>query len=69
MVVEQVTGHTYATEAERRIITPLGLTGTSFPGGRVSLPAPHGRAYTADGSDATELDPRVAGAAGEPVSR
>ncbi|MFE2303743.1 serine hydrolase domain-containing protein [Streptomyces sp. NPDC059445] len=68
MIVEQVTGHSYATEAERRIINPLHLTGTSFPGHRVSLPAPHGRAYAADGSDVTELDPRVAGAAGELVS-
>ncbi|MFJ7964622.1 serine hydrolase domain-containing protein [Streptomyces sp. NPDC096324] len=68
MIVEQVTGHSYATEAERRIINPLRLTGTSFPGDRVSLPAPHGRAYAADGSDVTELDPRVAGAAGELVS-
>jgi len=68
MVVEQVTGHSYATEAERRIIAPLRLTGTSFPGARTSLPSPHGRSYTADDSDVTELDPRVAGAAGELVS-
>jgi D-alanyl-D-alanine carboxypeptidase len=68
MVVEQVTGHSYAAEAERRIITPLRLTGTSFPGDRSSLPSPHGRAYAADGSDVTELDPRVAGAAGELVT-
>lgn len=34
MIVEQVTGHSYATEAGRRIITPLRLTGTSFPGTR-----------------------------------
>ncbi|MEU2621170.1 serine hydrolase domain-containing protein [Streptomyces sp. NPDC007157] len=68
MVVRQVTGHSYAAEARRRIITPLRLTGTSFPGARASLPAPHGRAYAADGSDVTELDPRVAGAAGELVT-
>ncbi|MGW3336479.1 serine hydrolase domain-containing protein [Streptomyces sp. NPDC001009] len=68
MVVRQVTGRSYAAEAQRRIIAPLGLTGTSFPGSRRSLPAPHGRAYTADGSDVTELDPRVAGAAGELVT-
>ncbi|MFG3126026.1 serine hydrolase domain-containing protein [Streptomyces sp. NPDC048201] len=68
MVVRQVTGHSYAAEAQRRIIAPLGLTGTSFPGSRRSLPAPHGRAYAADGSDVTELDPRVAGAAGELVT-
>ncbi|MFH9426892.1 serine hydrolase domain-containing protein [Streptomyces sp. NPDC017615] len=68
MVVRQVTGRSYASEAQRRIIAPLGLTGTSFPGSRRSLPAPHGRAYAADGSDVTELDPRVAGAAGELVT-
>jgi D-alanyl-D-alanine carboxypeptidase len=68
MVIQQVTGDSYAAEAERRIIVPLGLTGTSFPGSRTFLPAPHGRAYTADGSDVTRLDPRVAGAAGELVS-
>ncbi|MFF1767627.1 serine hydrolase domain-containing protein [Streptomyces sp. NPDC058251] len=68
MVVEQVTGDSYATEAERRIITPLRLTGTSFPGTGTSLPSPHGRAYSADGSDVTALDPRVAGAAGELIS-
>ena len=68
MVVHQVTGHSYAAEAERRIITPLRLKDTSFPGARSSLPSPHGRAYTADGSDVTDLDPRVAGAAGELVT-
>jgi D-alanyl-D-alanine carboxypeptidase len=68
MVVRQVTGHSYADEAERRILTPLHLTGTSFPGARTTLPSPHGRAYAADGSDITELDPRVAGAAGELVT-
>jgi D-alanyl-D-alanine carboxypeptidase len=68
MVVEQVTGRSYAAETERRVIAPLGLTGTSFPGSRTSLPAPHGRAYAADGSDVTALDPRVAGAAGELVT-
>ncbi|NKQ24159.1 serine hydrolase domain-containing protein [Streptomyces galbus] len=68
LVVEQVTGRSYAAEAERRLITPLGLTGTSFPGSRRTLPPPHGRAYAADGSDVTELDPRTAGAAGSLVT-
>ncbi|WP_327718873.1 beta-lactamase family protein [Streptomyces sp. NBC_00490] len=68
MVIAQVTGHPYATEAERRIIAPLGLADTSFPGSRTSLPTPHGRAYDTDGSDVTDLDPRVAGAAGELVT-
>ncbi|WP_037681302.1 serine hydrolase [Streptomyces griseus] len=68
LVVQRATGHSYATETERRIIAPLGLTGTSFPGSRTSLPSPHGRAYAADGTDVTDLDPRVAGAAGELVT-
>ncbi|MFK4067433.1 serine hydrolase domain-containing protein [Streptomyces sp. NPDC029674] len=68
MVIERVTGNSYATEAERRILAPLRLTGTLFPGARTSLPPPHGRAYTSDGRDVTSLDPRVAGAAGELIS-
>ncbi|MCX4576960.1 beta-lactamase family protein [Streptomyces sp. NBC_01571] len=68
LVIHRVTGHSYATEAERRVIAPLRLTGTSFPGGLRSLPSPHGRSYAADGRDVTELDPRVAGAAGELVT-
>ncbi|MFC7990265.1 serine hydrolase domain-containing protein [Streptomyces pilosus] len=68
LVVEQVTGRSYADETERRVLTPLGLTGTSFPGSLTSLPRPHGRSYAADGTDVTRLDPRVAGAAGELVT-
>ncbi|MFJ4919920.1 serine hydrolase domain-containing protein [Streptomyces sp. NPDC088725] len=74
MVVKQVTGRSYAAEAERRIIAPLHLTGTSFPGARSTLPVPHGRGYTrTHGSqgplrDVTDLDPRPAGAAGELIS-
>lgn len=68
MVIERVTGRSYATETARRIITPLRLSGTSFPGTRTTLPAPHGRAYTSEGQDVTALNPRVAGAAGELIS-
>ncbi|MEW2575651.1 serine hydrolase domain-containing protein [Streptomyces syringium] len=80
MVIRQVTGRSYATEAHRRVIAPLRLTGTSFPGTRAGLPSPHGRAYTTTGAtpgattgnsrtaDATDLNPSSAGAAGELVS-
>ncbi|MEV6745764.1 serine hydrolase domain-containing protein [Streptomyces sp. NPDC051080] len=73
LVVQRVTGHGYATEIRNRLITPLRLKGTSLPGSRTSLPAPHGRAYTrdpADGTlrDVTALDPRTAGPAGELIS-
>lgn len=73
LVVQRVTGHGYATEIRRRVIAPLHLTGTSLPGARTTLPAPHGRGYSRDPAgggltDATELDPRTAGAAGELIS-
>ncbi|KUJ70030.1 hypothetical protein ACZ90_06620 [Streptomyces albus subsp. albus] len=74
MLVEKVTGHGYAAEVERRIIGPLRLTGTSFPGTRATLPAPHGRGYSAPLTpggalrDTTALNPSVAGAAGSLVS-
>ncbi|MFI6688608.1 serine hydrolase domain-containing protein [Streptomyces sp. NPDC050485] len=68
LVIQQVTGRSYATEADRRIITPLRLTGTSFPGARTTLPDPHSRGYAPDGKDVTELDPRQAGASGELIS-
>ncbi|MEU5049631.1 serine hydrolase domain-containing protein [Streptomyces sp. NPDC021096] len=72
MVIRQVTGHSYAVEALRRVIAPLRLSGTSFPGTRTTLPSPHGRAYSASGpgpaGDVTELNPSAAGAAGEMIS-
>ncbi|MEW1688913.1 serine hydrolase domain-containing protein [Streptomyces sp. NPDC091265] len=73
LIVQHVTGHGYATEIRRRIIAPLHLTGTSLPGARTTLPAPHGRAYAREAaggglSDVTDLDPRTAGAAGELIS-
>ncbi|MFF1716236.1 serine hydrolase domain-containing protein [Streptomyces sp. NPDC058268] len=68
MVIKQVTGRSYAAETARRIITPLRLSGTSFPGTRSTLPSPHGRAYTHQGRDVTALNPGVAGAAGELIS-
>ncbi|MFF4244059.1 serine hydrolase domain-containing protein [Streptomyces sp. NPDC001822] len=72
MIVERVTGHAYGTEIRRRVIVPLGLTGTSLPGARSTLPLPHARAYhrSGDGTlrDVTSIDPRIAGAAGEIVS-
>ncbi|MBT2384628.1 serine hydrolase [Streptomyces sp. ISL-11] len=67
MAIRQVTGHSYATEVRRRVILPLHLTGTSFPGTRTNLPTPHGRAYTGT-HDVTDLNPSAAGAAGEMIT-
>ncbi|MFD7506524.1 serine hydrolase domain-containing protein [Streptomyces sp. NPDC059850] len=76
MIIEKATGHTYASEVERRIIKPLGLRGTSLPGTSPWVPGPHGRHYSTlfvDGPgarsyDVTEFDPSVAGASGEMIS-
>ncbi|WP_258052658.1 serine hydrolase, partial [Streptomyces sp. Ru73] len=70
-IIEAVTGNGYAAEAERRIIRPLGLTGTSFPGTDPRLPRPYGRGYSQVGAervDSTSLDPSRAGAAGELIT-
>ncbi|MEU7485586.1 serine hydrolase [Streptomyces sp. NPDC042319] len=70
-IIEAVTGHTYAAEAQQRIIAPLGLSGTSFPGTDPRLPRPYGRGYSQVGAervDSTALDPSRAGAAGELVT-
>ncbi|BBJ41689.1 hypothetical protein SSPO_044070 [Streptomyces antimycoticus] len=74
MVVQRVTGRSYAEQARREVLGPLRLHGTSFPGTRTTLPAPHGRAYTresrtpdsgvrGDGArrDVTDLNPSYAG--------
>ncbi|MFH8367240.1 serine hydrolase domain-containing protein [Streptomyces sp. NPDC018031] len=76
MVIEKVTGNTYAEEVERRIIRPLGLDGTTLPGTAPSIPGPHGRHYSTlyvsdpdpQVHDVTELDPSVSGASGELIS-
>ncbi|GAA2967084.1 serine hydrolase domain-containing protein [Kitasatospora cinereorecta] len=73
LIVQRVTGHPYAAEIQRRVLTPLHLSGTSLPGARSALPVPHSRGYhrsADDGTlrDVTAIDPRIAGAAGELVS-
>ncbi|WP_052423990.1 serine hydrolase domain-containing protein [Nonomuraea candida] len=45
LLIEKVTGRSYAEELRRRILRPLGLKGTSVPGDRTRLPGPHARGY------------------------
>ncbi|MBC3192828.1 beta-lactamase family protein [Pseudonocardia sp. C8] len=46
-IVEQVTGNPLGTEIERRILGPLGMTGSSFPAlTSAALPDPHPEGYT-----------------------
>ncbi|MFI0811055.1 serine hydrolase domain-containing protein [Streptomyces echinatus] len=75
MLIEKVTGHSYATEIERRVLGPLHLTATSVPGTRVTVPRPSGRAYsklaettTGPTYDVTALNPSMASSAGEMIS-
>ncbi|GAA2724272.1 MULTISPECIES: serine hydrolase domain-containing protein [Streptomyces] len=75
MVVEKVTGHSYASEIERRILRKLGLHQTSLPGTSPWMPDPSGRAYSKipgdpEGRtyDVTELNMSWGWAAGEIIS-
>ncbi|MBU2668267.1 beta-lactamase family protein [Actinoplanes bogorensis] len=73
MIVERITGRPWASEVRDRILRPLGLTHTSDPGDRASLPRPHAKEYqqwAPDGplTDTTLFNPTAAGAAGALVS-
>ncbi|MGA4838816.1 serine hydrolase domain-containing protein [Streptomyces sp. G45] len=73
MIIERVTGHSYRDEIRRRVITPLGLRGTSAPGDSPAIPGPHPRGYVRPGPkaplrDITAINPSVAGAGGAMIS-
>jgi D-alanyl-D-alanine carboxypeptidase len=75
LVLQQVTGESIGQLYRERIIEPLGLTGTSFPGADPSLPNPHAQGYTLQGQssgsepiDATEWSPSEAWTAGAMIS-
>ncbi|MER5640371.1 serine hydrolase domain-containing protein [Kitasatospora sp. NPDC002227] len=70
-VIEKVSGHDWRTEVSRRVLQPLGLRQTSLPGTSTTIPGPHAHGYLALSSgpaDITELNPSMAGAAGELIS-
>jgi D-alanyl-D-alanine carboxypeptidase len=75
MVVERVTGADYTAEVRRRILRPLGLRHTQFPGTDPALTGAHPHGYLAvaqngveEPVDITVFNPSVAGAAGEVIS-
>ncbi|WP_018352671.1 serine hydrolase domain-containing protein [Longispora albida] len=45
LLIERVSGRSYATETHRRIIQPLGLRGTFVPGTSTEIPGQHAHAY------------------------
>ncbi|UOB08285.1 beta-lactamase family protein [Streptomyces sp. HP-A2021] len=73
MIIEKVTGRSYGEELQRRIVEPLRLRGTSFPGDDPAIPGPHARGYVQPGPDAplldiTAINPTVGGTAGGIIS-
>ncbi|MFB7469767.1 serine hydrolase domain-containing protein [Kitasatospora sp. NPDC056184] len=70
-IIERATGRSWQQEVERRVIRPLGLTGTSMPDHGTTVPGPHAHGYyelPTGPVDVTELDPSMAGASGAGIS-
>ncbi|MFB4303915.1 serine hydrolase domain-containing protein [Actinomadura sp. NTSP31] len=72
LLIERLTGRTYAEEMRRRILEPLGLTGTVAAGTSPDLPDPHAHGYCRypDGdqwtvADVTRQNPTMLRAAGD----
>lgn len=75
LLIEKVTGRSYAQEMQRRILRPLGLSGTVVPGARLGIPGPHAHGYYRyqDAGrwkvvDVTRQNPSVLPAAGDMIS-
>ncbi|MFC5059246.1 serine hydrolase domain-containing protein [Saccharothrix xinjiangensis] len=75
LLIESVTGRSYAEEVGRRILRPLGLKGTVAPGSWSGLPGPHAHGYYRyqDAGqwktiDVTRQDPSLVFAAGDMIS-
>jgi len=45
LLIEQVTGRSYADEVQRQVLRPLGLRDTVVPGTSPEIPGPHAHAY------------------------
>jgi D-alanyl-D-alanine carboxypeptidase len=74
LVIQQVEGRPIGAVLRRRIVKPLKLSRTSWPGKSIDLPKPHSRGYTLQGQasdepgDATHWNPSSEWAAGEMIS-
>ncbi|MGI5392481.1 serine hydrolase domain-containing protein [Streptomyces sp. CA-251251] len=76
LLIEKVTGRSYASEATRLVLRPAGLHHTSFPGTDPRIHGPHNRGYQAveqpDGTvepvDVTEWNHADRWAAGDMIS-
>jgi D-alanyl-D-alanine carboxypeptidase len=56
-VIEKVTGQPVETVFQQRILGPLGLTNTSWPGDSPAFPDPHPQGFTLQGVTATPDNP------------
>ncbi|MER8231219.1 serine hydrolase domain-containing protein [Streptomyces sp. NPDC094049] len=75
LVVEKVTGHSFAEELRRLVLGPLGLTGTVAPGASPEIPEPHNHGYYRYEEagkertvDVTRQNPSWVGAGGDMIS-
>ncbi|MET8702524.1 serine hydrolase domain-containing protein [Kitasatospora sp. NPDC004723] len=71
MLIRKLTGHSWQSEVERRIVKPLHLDDTTFPRSETGVRGPHAHAYAklAEGpADITRLNTTVADAAGNGIS-
>lgn len=76
LLIEKVTGRSYASEAARLVLTPAGMRNTYFPGTDPRIRGPHNRGYQAvrraDGTteflDVTEWNQADRFAAGDMIS-
>ena len=74
LVIQQVEGRPLGAVLRKRIINPLKLSQTSWPGASAALPKPHAQGYTLQGqssdkpANATKWNPSYAWAAGEMIS-
>ncbi|HST82252.1 MAG TPA: serine hydrolase domain-containing protein [Kineosporiaceae bacterium] len=57
MIVERITGHPIGAEITRRIIRPLGLRDTYWPGNSPYIRGPHPRGYYPANLDPASTDP------------
>ena len=56
-VIEKITEKSFQDVLQSRILTPLGLDQTSFPGASPAFPEPHAQGFTLQSPDATPATP------------
>ncbi|GAA1524548.1 serine hydrolase domain-containing protein [Dactylosporangium maewongense] len=71
LLIEKVTGRTWESQIQRRIVEPLGLRGTTAPGRDVEIRGPHAHGYEATDAgwvDVTRADTSLQWSAASIVS-